>query len=96
LGSEDKYKTIKTIKSIFWLNGMRYYSHKPFFHWKYNLLLILKKNIYYFDYILYYKLIKDYNKYWGNIMDYVPIIAIIIVGMIIVTLVGEILGRSIE
>jgi len=29
-------------------------------------------------------------------MDYVPIIAIIIVGMIIVTLVGEILGRSIE
>ncbi len=29
-------------------------------------------------------------------MDYVPIIAVIIVGMIIVTLVGEILGRSIE
>ena len=29
-------------------------------------------------------------------MDYVPIIAIIIVGMIIVTLVGQILGRSIE
>lgn len=29
-------------------------------------------------------------------MDYVPIVAIIIVGMIIVTLVGEILGRSIE
>jgi hypothetical protein len=75
---------------------MRYYSHKPFFHCKHNRFLTLKKNIYYFDYILYYKLIKDYNKYWGNIMDYVPIIAIIIVGMIIVTLVGEILGRSIE
>ncbi len=29
-------------------------------------------------------------------MDYVPIIAITIDGMIIVTLVGEILGRSIE
>ena len=29
-------------------------------------------------------------------MDIVPIIAIIIVGMIIVTLVGQILGRSIE
>ncbi len=29
-------------------------------------------------------------------MDFVPIIAIIIVGMIIVTLVGQILGRSIE
>jgi hypothetical protein len=29
-------------------------------------------------------------------MDFVPIVAIIIVGMIIVTLVGQILGRSIE
>ena len=29
-------------------------------------------------------------------MDYVPIVAIIIVGMIIVTLVGQFLGRSIE
>lgn len=29
-------------------------------------------------------------------MDYVPIVAIIIVGMIIVTLIGHLLGRSIE
>ncbi len=29
-------------------------------------------------------------------MDYIPIVAIIIVGMIIVTLVGQFLGRSIE
>jgi hypothetical protein len=29
-------------------------------------------------------------------MDIVPIVAIIIVGMIIVTLVGQLLGRSIE
>lgn len=29
-------------------------------------------------------------------MDFVPIVAIIIVGLIIVTLVGQLLGRSIE
>lgn len=29
-------------------------------------------------------------------MDFVPIVAVIIVGLIIVTLVGQLLGRSIE
>lgn len=29
-------------------------------------------------------------------MDYIPIVAIILVGMVIVTLVGHLLGRSIE